>query len=385
MLKPSARADIAPFMAMEMARDAARRAAAGQRIIRFDAGLPFVGAPDEALDAVRAALGRDTLGYTDSLGNIALREAISAHYARAYGIDVSPARIAVTTGASGAFTLAFLALFNTGDRVALAAPGYPPYRHILSALGMTPHCIEASDNDRFQLQAHHLREAARTHAIAGALVSSPANPTGTMLLDAELRDLTHAARDIGAAFISDEIYHGLTFERPAVTALTFDPNALIINSFSKYWAMTGWRVGWLIAPEALMGAVERIAQNLTICPPHVSQIAALAALGAGQTCEARKAVYAANRALLMQRLPALGLAPIAPPDGAFYVLADCSAHGEDSHAFCQRALAEAGVALTTGLDFDEARGRRWVRLAYARAHEEVADGVERLARLLGGA
>jgi aspartate/methionine/tyrosine aminotransferase len=378
----SPRAAIAPFLAMEVAREAGLRAAAGQKIVRFDVGQPHVGAPEEALRAAEQALRRRRLGYTDALGADALRTAIAGFYETRYGVSLDPARVAVTTGASGAFLLAFLALFDTGDRVALAAPGYPPYRHILTSLGMTPVVIEAGEADRLQMSPAALRAAA---PFAGALIASPANPTGTMLDAAALGAICSAARAGSAALIADEIYHGLVYERPAATVLAVDPDALVINSFSKYWAMTGWRVGWLVAPEHLIKPIERLAQNLTICPPALAQAAALAALDAAEECEARRVAYAANRALLLSALPSMGLVPAAPPDGAFYMLLDISRFAADSVAFCARALDEAGVALTPGLDFDDARGRRWVRLAYPLAHDEVSQGIERLDRFLAKA
>jgi len=380
----SQRAAIANFLAMEMAREANARAAQGERIVRFDVGQPAFSAPEEAREAVRARLDAETLGYTEALGLGALRTRIAEHYLEAYGVSVGPERIAVTTGASGAFTLAFLALFDTGDRVAMAAPGYPPYRHILTALGLRAAIAEASPQDRMQLQAHHLDDLSADERLAGTLVASPANPSGTMLAEDEFAALAAKARSLGAPLISDEIYHGLTYERPATCALAIDPDAIIVNSFSKYWAMTGWRVGWIVAPNSLIGAIERLAQNLTVAPPHVSQVAALGALSARGECERRRGIYGQNRALLLEALPGLGLPLAAPADGAFYMLIDISAYSEDSLAFCARALREAGVALTAGVDFDESRGRRWVRIAYARDTAEVEDGVARLRRWLAG-
>jgi aspartate/methionine/tyrosine aminotransferase len=379
MNRTSSRAAIAPFLAMEMARDASARAAAGHSIVRFDVGQPHVGAPEAALEAAAKALRGQRLGYTEALGAIGLRRAIAAHYRRAYGVEVDPARIVITTGASGAFILAFLALFNTGDRVALAAPGYPPYRHILTALGMAPVNIQAAPEDGLHLTARAVADCA--DALAGVLVASPANPTGALIAPDALAALSAAAKARGAAFISDEIYHGLVYAGRAETALKADDDALVINSFSKYWAMTGWRIGWLIAPERLIKPIERLAQNLFICPPAPAQAAALAALDAHEECEARRALYAANRARLIERLPKIGLAPVAPPDGAFYVLLDTSKFDADSAAFCRRAL-EAGVALTPGADFDEARGAKWVRLAYCVTADQVELGLERLAALV---
>jgi aspartate/methionine/tyrosine aminotransferase len=384
MRPPSSRTNIPPFLAMEMAREADRLAQSGQFVARFDVGQPHWGAPEAARAALKERLDRAVLGYTGGLGLPALRVKLAAHYAANYGLAIAPDRFIITTGASGAFTLAFLALFEAGERVAMAAPGYPPYRHILTALGYAAISIDAQAQNKYQLTGEEIAGAARNSKLAGVLVASPANPTGAMLDEAALAQVAAAARAAGAALISDEIYHGLTYARPAASMLGADPDALVINSFSKYWAMTGWRVGWIVAPEHLVKPIERLAQNLTIGPPTPSQVAALGALDAGEECEARRGVYAQNRALLLDALPKLGLAPIAPPDGAFYMLLDVSAHADDSGDFCRRALAEAGVALTTGQDFDERRGRAWVRLAYARSAEEVAEGAARLGRWLGG-
>jgi aspartate/methionine/tyrosine aminotransferase len=373
----SARAAIAPFLAMEQMRDAARRQAAGESIVRFDVGQPHVGAPALAVEAAARALSQQTFGYTDALGSDALRSAIAAWYQRRYAVSVDPERVVITTGASGAFILAFLALFNTGDAVALAAPAYPPYRHILTALGLKPANIEGRAENHF-----HLTPADLTPDLAGVLIASPANPTGSLMTPLHLQALCAAARARGMPLVSDEIYHGLTYVEPARSALEFDDEAIVINSFSKYWAMTGWRVGWLIAPERLIKPIERLAQNLTICAPVPAQAAALAALDAEEECEARRRGYAANRALLLETLPKLGLQPVAPPDGAFYMLLDVSPYSNDSTLFCERALNEAGVALTQGHDFDDARGHRFIRLAYSRTEAEVAEGVARLTKFI---
>jgi aspartate/methionine/tyrosine aminotransferase len=364
---------------MEMVREAAALEAAGRSIVRFDVGQPFEGPSAAVLSAAAAAGGA---GYTEALGSPALRAALSDWYAQTYGVMVPAARIAIATGASGAFLLAFLALFATGDRVAMAAPGYPPYRHILTSLGMVPASVAAGPESGLQLDPAGLVALEREGPIAGALVASPANPTGAMLPREALTALAQACRARGIPLISDEIYHGLVYGPRAVSALEVDPDAVVINSFSKYWAMTGWRVGWLVAPESLMGAVERLAQNLFICPPAAAQAGALAALSDIAPCEARRALYAQSRALLLEALPGLRLTPVAAPDGAFYVLADVSAHAADSTDFCRHALHEAGVSMTPGIDFDEARGARWVRIAYARRPEEVRIGLERLAAWL---
>jgi aspartate/methionine/tyrosine aminotransferase len=377
--KLSRRAAIAPFRAMEVAREAGRRQAAGERLIRFDVGQPHLGAPEKAIDAAERALRTDKLGYTDSLGAYALREKIAAFYAARYGVSVDPRCVAITTGASGAFLLAFLALFDTGDRIALAAPGYPPYRHILTALGMAPVNVPARAEDKFQMNAALL---ACEPDLAGVLVANPANPTGSMISPEDLAALAAAARARALPLISDEIYHGLTYEAPAATMLAFDSDAIIINSFSKYWSMTGWRVGWLIAPDYMIDAVERLAQSLAISAPAPAQAAALAALDAHEECETRRLLYARNRAALLKALPAIGLPPAAPADGAFYIRLDVSRFG-DSEAFCAAAMREAGVCLTAGHDFDDVRGGLWARLSYPVTEAETAEGIERLTRFIG--
>jgi aspartate/methionine/tyrosine aminotransferase len=365
---------------MEIAREAGRRQARGDSIARFDVGQPHWGAPPEALDFIAHAMAAEPMGYSDGLGLPALRAAIARHYGDTYDIDLSPDRIAVTTGASGAFLLTFLALFDVGANVAIAAPGYPPYRHILRALGLNPVILDADPAEGLQLTARLLQTAG---AIDGALIASPANPTGAMLSDDALSAMCAAMAERGKPLISDEIYHGLTYDRPATTALAFDPEAFIVNSFSKYWAMTGWRVGWIVAPERFIRPLERLAQNLTVAPPTVSQIAAIGALRATETCEARRQVYAGNRALMLDALPRLGLPLVAAPAGAFYVLTDVSASGLDGMAFAQAAL-EAGVALTPGADFCDAHGARWARLAYCRPRDEIEEGLARLAALTSG-
>ncbi len=381
--KPSSkRADIAPFIAMEVAREAALRTAAGQDIVRFDVGQPQFGAPESAIRAAESAMRRETLGYTEGLGARALRRALSDWYARTYDLAIDPARIVITTGASGAFTLAFLALFDDGDGVALASPGYPPYRHILKALGMRAVVTEADTQAGLQMTAELLRASAKAARIDGVLVASPANPTGAMLSDAALGALCAQARALGMPLISDEIYHGLTYDIPSTSALSHDNDAIVINSFSKYWAMTGWRVGWIVAPEKLVKPIERLAQNLTVAAPTISQVAALGALEAREECEARREIYAANRALMLAELPGLGLPPVVRPDGAFYVLVDISAHADDSMSFARRLLDDARVAITPGVDFCETRGKRWARLAYCRPREEVEAGLARLRAIL---
>jgi aspartate/methionine/tyrosine aminotransferase len=383
MKEHSSRAAIAPFLAMDVAREASALAAAGRSIVRFDVGQPHKGASPKACAAAAAAMGRESLGYTDALGAPALRSAIARHYGDTYRLDIAPERIIVTTGASAAFQLAFLAAFETADAVAMASPGYPPYRHILSALGMRARLAEGQAGDRFQLTPSHLDALAREGPLAGALVASPANPTGAMLDAGALAALAETSAAHGLTLICDEIYHGLAYETPAPSVLAAAPDAIVINSFSKYWAMTGWRVGWIVAPERLVRPIERLAQNLFISAPAISQVAALAALADRDWCETLRAEYAANRAAVLAATGKLALRLVAPADGAFYALLDITAHSRDSLAFAHAALHEAGVALTPGVDFDEARGATWVRLAFARSGAEVSEGLRRLAAWLG--
>jgi aspartate/methionine/tyrosine aminotransferase len=378
-LREGPRAAIAPFLAMEMVREAQSLQAQGRSIVRFDVGQPFEGPGPLTIAAAQAAMAQGRTGYTEALGLPSLRQAIAAWYGARYGVRVFPAQVAITAGASGAFVLAFLALFQTGDRVAMASPGYPPYRHILTSLGFEAALADAREAPRLQLTPAHLEALG---PIAGALIASPANPTGTMLGLEGLTALAAACRARAITLISDEIYHGLSYGAPCHTALEVEPDALVINSFSKYWAMTGWRVGWIVAPAALMPAIERLAQNLFICPPAVAQEAALSALQEDAPAQARLSVYAENRRLLLESLPRLGLPLAAPSDGAFYALLDITAHSQNSQDFCRRALHEAGVAMTPGVDFCETRGATWVRLAYARRTEEVAEGLKRLAAWL---
>jgi aspartate/methionine/tyrosine aminotransferase len=320
------------------------------------------------------------LGYTEALGLPALRERLSRRYAERHGVAVPPERIAITAGASGAFVLAFLALFEAGARVALAEPGYPAYRNILRALGLSPVGLPAQAADRFQPTPALLEGAG---PLDGLIVASPANPTGAVLDRAALGVLAADCRRRGVALISDEIYHGVEFGAPCASALEVGDDAVVVNSFSKYWRLTGWRVGWLAAPAPVIEAVERLSQNLFICPPHVSQLAALAALDADDELEAEVAAYARNRDRLAEALTHLGFSLPAPADGAFYLYADASLLTDDSRAFCARMLAEAGVAATPGADFDPARGHATVRFSVAGPEARVAEGARRLAAWLG--
>ena len=372
-MRTSRRSDIDSFLVMDMVEEAARLEARGQRIIHMEIGQPGTPAPRLARQAVARALDGGALGYTPSLGLPDLRRKIADLYARRHGLHLDPSRVIVTAGASGAFVLAFSMLFDPGDRVALGAPGYPAYRQILKAQGITPVAIPTSADHRFQPRPDDLPDD-----IAGLILASPSNPAGTMLDRAALGALATAASANGAALISDEIYHGLEYDRPAVTALEVSDDAIVVNSFSKYWSMTGWRIGWMIVPEPMVRVAERLQQNLFICAPHVAQVAALAALDAEEECQANLSVHARNRARMIEGLPKAGLSRFAPPDGAFYVYADVSALCDDSLGLARDILREVGVCTTSGRDFDADQGHRWLRLSYCAAPDDIDEGLARL-------
>ena len=372
-MRKSQRSEVDPFIVMDVMEAAAKAEAAGRHIIHMEVGQPGTPAPLGARRALSAAMENGALGYTVALGIPELRARIARWYKDRHGLTIPPERIIVTSGSSGAFLLAFTALFDAGDRVALGAPGYPSYRQILSALSLTPVDIETRAEDRYQPTAANLPED-----IQGLIVASPANPSGTMLDRPALESLIAASEQRGAAFVSDEIYHGIEYERPAVSALEISDDVYVINSFSKYHSMTGWRVGWMVVPEDHVRTIERLAQNMFICAPHVSQVAALAAMECQEELEANMAVYRANRALMLEGLPKAGFTKIAPPDGAFYIYADVSDITRDSRAFAAEILEKAGVAVTPGLDFDKGRGHATLRFSYARATKDIEEGLARL-------
>jgi len=377
-LDAARRADIAPFIVMDVMQAAAAREAAGKRVVHMEVGQPATPAPKAARDRVAAEMQRSNLGYTVALGMPELRARISRLYQDWYGLDVDPGRIVVTSGSSAAFVLAFLALFDVDSTVGLPSPGYPCYRHILTALGVKSHLLETSAADRWMPTANEVADAAKRHNLRGLLLASPNNPTGTMLSPERLAAVCAVCREHGLWFISDEIYHGLTWGVAQDTALRHSPDALVINSFSKYFSMTGWRVGWMVVPERLVRTVERLAQNLYICPPTIAQVAALGAFDGCDELDANRRVYAANRDLLLAEFPKAGLDKLVPADGAFYLYADVGAYTSDSLAFTKLMLEETGVAATPGLDFDPARGGRYVRFSYAGATSEMAEAVARL-------
>lgn len=373
-MRTSSRSDVDPFIVMDVMEAARAAEAAGRHIIHMEVGQPGTGAPKAATQALSMAMEAGPLGYTVALGLPELRARIARLYGEWYDLDLNPERVVVTSGASGGFILAFNALFDSGDRVGIGAPGYPSYRQILRALGFQAVDLPTSDANRLQPVPADFAGL----DLAGLLVASPANPSGTMLDLPAMCALVEATQGAGASFISDEIYHGIEYEAKAVSALEVSDDVYVINSFSKYFSMTGWRVGWMVVPEDHVRVVERIAQNMFICPSHASQVVALAAMDATPELEANMDVYRANRALMLDGLPKAGINRIAPPDGAFYVYADVSELTNDSRAFAAEILDRAGVAVTPGLDFDPVRGHQTLRFSYARSTADIAEGLRRL-------
>ncbi len=374
-MQVSRRGEVDPFIVMDVMEQARAAEAAGASVIHMEVGQPGTPAPEGARAALVQAMAAGPLGYTVALGLPELRAGIAGLYRRWYGLEIDPARVVVTAGSSAAFLLAFTMLFDAGERVGLGEPGYPSYRQILRALSLEPVGIATDPAHRLQPVPADL---AAVEGLSGLIVASPGNPSGTMLDRAALGALIGHCADRGIAFISDEIYHGIQYEARAVSALEISDDVYVINSFSKYFSMTGWRIGWMVVPEAHVRGIERLAQNMFICPPHASQVAALAALDCEAELQRNLSVYATNRRLMLEGLPRAGFTRIAPPDGAFYVYADVSDMTEDSLAFAARILREAGVAVTPGLDFDPHRGARTLRFSYARATADIAEGLRRL-------
>jgi aspartate/methionine/tyrosine aminotransferase len=375
----SPRSAVDPFIVMDVMRAAADLEAKGRHLVHMEVGQPGHPAPKTALAAAAAAIAAGRVPYTEALGTRSLRARIARWYRERHDIAVSPERIVVTTGSSGGFTLAFLSMFSPGDRVAISRPGYPAYRNILKALSLEPVEIATPESSRFALSADLIQEAHARAPLAGVLAMSPANPTGVVMTPEALEGLALACRDLGIWFISDEIYHGLTYgEAKAETALRFHDDSVIINSFSKLFCMTGWRVGWMIAPERLIRPIERLQQNLSISVPYVSQVAAEAAFDGLAEMEEVRAGYARNRQILLEGLPKIGLGRLLPMDGAFYAYVDVSALTNDSVDFCKRALSEAGVAITPGPDFDPIEGNRFIRLSFAGTEADMRMALERL-------
>jgi aspartate/methionine/tyrosine aminotransferase len=383
LLAPSRRSDVPPFIVMDVMAAAAQREAQGARVVHMEVGQPAAAAPRAALAAAQAALAQGRLRYTETLGIPSLRGRIARHYRESYGLDLDPARVAVTTGSSGGFILAFLSLFEPGDRVALANPGYPPYRHILSALGCEPVMIDTAAETRWALTPQHLLDVHRTEPLAGLVVASPANPTGTMMDATALGALIAAAEGEGIRVISDEIYHGLDYAIAAETAAKLSPRTVVINSFSKYFCMTGWRIGWMVVPDSLTRTIDRLQGNLAISVPTLAQVAAEAAFNGRDEMETVKHGYEKNRRILIEGLPEAGLDKFFPVDGAFYLYANISRFSDDSLDFAKRMLEEAGVAATPGIDFDPRDGQHFLRFCYAGSAAEMHEAVERIGDWLG--
>lgn len=376
-MRHSTRGDVDSFIVMDVMEAARQAEDAGRHIIHMEVGQPGTGAPAGGRAALAAQLD-DPLGYTVGLGLPALRARIAQHYNEGYGITLDPHRVVITAGASGAFLLAFSALFDNDARVGLGLPCYPSYRQILKAVGLNAIEMPTTAAGRYQPQPSDVT----AHALDGLIVASPANPTGTMLSRDELAALATACAANNTALISDEIYHGISYDSAAISALSMTDDVYVINSFSKYFSMTGWRVGWMVVPEDHVRRVERLAQNMFICPSHASQALALAAFECRDELDSHLDVYAANRDVLMVGLAAAGLTKYAPPDGAFYVYVDVSDYTDDARAFSAQILAEAGVAVTPGLDFDPVEGHKWLRLSYARSTADITEGVARLQKFM---
>ncbi|HWV76059.1 MAG TPA: aminotransferase class I/II-fold pyridoxal phosphate-dependent enzyme [Isoptericola sp.] len=386
-MKVSRRSHVPPFAVMQVLATANERRAAGHDVLNLCAGEPSTGASDVVREKAAELLRTADLGYTESMGVPALRREIAGHYRRWYDVEVDPARIAVTTGSSGGFLLAFLAAFDVGDRVALARPGYPAYKNILAALGCEVVELDCGPDTRYQPTVSQLMEAYYEGGLDGLVVASPANPTGTMLPPAELAALARWCDEHDVRLISDEIYHGIAYSadvQQATAAMYTDAGAVVVNSFSKYWAMTGWRLGWLVLPDELVGPVDALAGNVALSPPALAQHAGVAAFSSAGYAAAAENVarYAASRAALLDRVDELGWRPVAPADGAFYLYGNVAgfrdAVGGDSVTYCRRLLAEADVAITPGADFDVVAGGDWVRLSFAAAPDVVSRAVDRI-------
>ncbi|MFN3441450.1 MAG: aminotransferase class I/II-fold pyridoxal phosphate-dependent enzyme [Rhizobium rosettiformans] len=384
MISISKRSAVEPFHAMDILAEATRRRQDGRPVISMAVGQPGHPAPQAALEAARKALEGGRIGYTDALGMTALRQGLAEEYRRRHGVLVDWKRIVVTTGSSAGFNLAFLSLFDVGDAVAIARPGYPAYRSILAALGLKVIEVAVGPETGFTLTPESLERAQAEAGVRlnGVLLASPANPTGTVTAKAQLKAVYDYCQGQGITLISDEIYHGLTYGAEEATALEIGDDAVIINSFSKYYCMTGWRIGWMVLPEELVRPVECVAQSLYISAPELSQIAALAALSATDELEHYKAACQANRDFLMTRLPELGLPLLSPMDGAFYAYVDAKGFTNDSMAFARRILAETDVAVTPGRDFDPVDGHLALRLSYAGTMTEMVEATDRLAKWL---
>lgn len=375
---------VSPFIVMDVISQAVAIERTGGSVVHLEVGQPGHPAPRAAREAAARALAQGAVPYTEALGVMPLRQRIARSYKEWHGVDVDPSRVIVTTGSSGGFLLAFLSMFDAGERVAIASPGYPAYRNILRAVGLEAVELPTGADTRYALSPAMIEKSHAEKPLAGVLAMSPANPTGVVMAPEAIGALAATCRRLGIWFISDEIYHGLTYGPRAETALAFDQDAVIINSFSKYFCMTGWRVGWMVVPDRLVRPIERLQQNLSISVPYLSQVAAEAAFDGQDEMEQVRLGYARNREILTNELPRLGLGGFLPVDGAFYIYTDVSAFSNDSMDFCRRALTEAGVAITPGHDFDTRDGSRFVRLSFAGVEADMHEAVKRLGSWLKG-
>ena len=377
-MKNSKRGNVDPFIVMDVMEAAREAEESGRRIIHMEVGQPGTPAPKQATNSVVESMTNNNLGYTVALGLPELRKRISQLYGEWYNVDINPKRIAITPGSSSAFVASFTSLFDSGDRVGIAAPGYPSYKQILKALDLVPVTIQTIIENRFQPLPQNLPN----NDLSGFLIASPANPTGSMLDYKSLSDLIHISQENNISFISDELYHGIEYEKKAVTALEITDDCYVINSFSKYFSMTGWRIGWIIVPENHIRQIESIVQNMFICAPHVSQVAAIAAMDAKDELEYNMSVYRENRSLMIEGLAKAGFTEIAPPDGAFYIYADISKFSNNSFKFARDILDEAGIAITPGFDFDAERGNETIRFSYAGTTDDMKEGLSRLYKFM---
>ena len=377
-MKNSARGSVDPFIVMDVMEAASKKEKSGYEVIHLEVGQPGSLAPKMATESVKNKISKSPMGYTVALGIPELREKIADLYLRWYNVQVEPERIIVTPGSSGAFILTFTGLFDVGDTVGVGSPGYPSYRQILKALSLNTNTIKTFNNNKFQPVVADIIN----NSLDGLLVASPANPTGSMLNKNDLEKLITACKTKQTVFISDEIYHGIEYESRAVSALEVSDDCIVINSFSKYFSMTGWRLGWVVVPKNHIRQFERLAQNMFICAPHISQIAALGALDAYDELNLNLKTYETNRTMLIEELPKLGLKNFAPPDGAFYFYIDVSEYTDDSVTFAKSILDEVHVAITPGIDFDSERGLKTIRLSYACSTSDLKEGLKRLEKFM---
>ena len=377
-MKNSARGSVDPFIVMDVMEAASKKEKSGYEVIHLEVGQPGSLAPKMATESVKNKISKSPMGYTVALGIPELREKIADLYLRWYNVQVEPERIIVTPGSSGAFILTFTGLFDVGDTVGVGSPGYPSYRQILKALNLNTNTIKTFNNNKFQPVVADIIN----NSLDGLLVASPANPTGSMLNKNDLEKLITACKTKQTVFISDEIYHGIEYESRAVSALEVSDDCIVINSFSKYFSMTGWRLGWVVVPKNHIRQFERLAQNMFICAPHISQIAALGALDAYDELNLNLKTYETNRTMLIEELPKLGLKNFAPPDGAFYFYIDVSEYTDDSVTFAKSILDEVHVAITPGIDFDSERGLKTIRLSYACSTSNLKEGLKRLEKFM---